>query len=71
MAEIININIRLPRSLVDKLDAHAEQHGFTRSEVARWLLAERLTGIVQLVPDPGAAAGLATMRKRGRPPKES
>jgi len=69
VGEVVNINIRLPSALVAKLDAEAKRHGFTRSEVARWLLAERLAGTVHLVTDAEAAAKLAAMRKRGRPPK--
>jgi predicted DNA binding CopG/RHH family protein len=37
------INIRLPESLLDRVDAHAEEQGMTRAAVIRALLAAHLS----------------------------
>jgi metal-responsive CopG/Arc/MetJ family transcriptional regulator len=67
MARTAQINIALPPALIDALDSTAEKHGFTRSELARIILAERLAGTIHLVTDQDVAKKLAAMKPRGRP----
>lgn len=67
MARTSQINIALPEALVEELDRVAEKHGFSRSELARLIIAERLAGTIHLVTDPNVAKKLATMRPPGRP----
>jgi len=67
MARTAQVNIALPPALIETLDQAAEKHGFTRSELARIILAERLAGTVHLVTDHDLAKQLASMRPRGRP----
>jgi hypothetical protein len=67
MAKTTQINIALPPALLEELDRAANKHGFSRSELARLILAERLAGTLQLIVDRDAANKLAAMRPRGRP----
>jgi metal-responsive CopG/Arc/MetJ family transcriptional regulator len=67
MSKPTQINIVLPEPLVQALDEAAEKHRFSRSELARLILAERLAGTVYLVTDHEAAKKLAAMRRPGRP----
>jgi metal-responsive CopG/Arc/MetJ family transcriptional regulator len=67
MAKTTQINIALPPALLEELDRAAEKHGFSRSELARLILSERLAGTLHLVTDPEVAKKLAKTRRPGRP----
>ena len=67
MARTSQINIALPPALIEELDRAAKKHGFSRSELARLILAERLAGTVHLVTDARIANELVAMRGKGRP----
>lgn len=67
MPNSTQINIALPPALLKELDRAAKKHGFSRSELARLILAERLAGTLQLVVNRDGANKLAAMRPRGRP----